>query len=128
MEISTAIESFSSLAQETRLQAFRLLVEAGNTGMPAGKLSAALEIPNNTLSFHLSHLTSAGLVKARKEGRSIIYSANFAAVQELIGFLVRDCCSKEFASIREGSGSGRSIIELMECCPSDLNHEPEHGG
>lgn len=108
---------FDALSQETRLQAFRLLVQAGSDGLPAGALSEALGTAHNTLSFHLNHLSNSGVVTARREGRSIIYTANFARVQDLIAFMVRDCCSDEFASIRKGRRKGHSIITLADCCP-----------
>ena len=116
MDINDALSKFDALSQETRLSAFRVLVRAGPSGLPAGALSERLGIPHNTLSFHLTHMSHAGLVRSKKNGRSVIYSANFDAVRELIGFLVKNCCSEEFASIRKDSTSGRSVIELSECC------------
>lgn len=116
MDIQQAIIMFDALSQETRLRAFRLLVQAGGDGLAAGALSTELGTPHNTLSFHLSHLSNAGVVTSRKEGRSVIYSANFAATRDLIGFLVKDCCRGDFASIREDRREGRSIVELTDCC------------
>jgi len=116
MNIEQAMVIFDSLSQETRLQAFRLLVKAGPDGLAAGVIGSELNTAHNTLSFHLNHLLNAGIVTSRKLGRSVIYSANFAAVSGLIGFLVKDCCRSEFASIREDSSSGSSIIELADCC------------
>ncbi len=81
----------------------------------AKQLSEELGTPHNTLSFHLNHLSSAGIVSSRKEGRSVIYSANFDVTRDLIGFMVKDCCSVEFASIREDKKTGCSIIELANC-------------
>lgn len=107
---------FSALSQETRLGAFQLLVQAGPTGLPAGALSKALGIPHNTMSFHLAHLSNAGIVSSRKESRSVIYSANFDVMNDLIGFMIKDCCSAEFASIREDEKNGCSVIELMNYC------------
>lgn len=120
MELQQALTIFDTLSQETRLRTFRLLVEAGRAGMAAGVLSEALGIPHNTLSFHLNHLSNAGVVVFRKEGRSVIYSANLQVVQDLIGFMVKDCCSSEFASIREDKETGSSTIELMNCCGTSL--------
>ncbi|MBV1930394.1 MAG: metalloregulator ArsR/SmtB family transcription factor [Porticoccaceae bacterium] len=108
--------AFDALSQETRLRAFRLLVKAGVDGMPAGALSETLDTPHNTLSFHLNHLSNAGLVSSKKAGRSVIYSARFDAMNELISFMVKDCCSTDQASIREDKTSGCSIIELSHCC------------
>lgn len=116
MDIQEAIIMFDALSQETRLRAFRLLVQAGSGGLAAGVLSDALGTPHNTLSFHLNHLSNAGIISSRKEGRSVIYSANFDITRDLIAFIVKDCCSAEFASIREDKKAGCSIIELANCC------------
>lgn len=116
MDIQEALIMFDALSQETRLRAFRLLVQAGPDGLAAGRLSEALGTPHNTLSFHLSHLSNAGVIASRKEGRSVIYSANFDITRDLIAFIVKDCCSAEFASIREDKKAGCSIIELASCC------------
>lgn len=116
MEIEEAIIMFDALSQETRLRAFRLLVQAGPDGLAAGALSEDLGTPHNTMSFHLNHLSNAGIISSRKAGRSIIYSANFDATRDLIAFMVKDCCSNEFASIRENKRTGCSIIELANCC------------
>jgi len=116
MEIQKAIMMFDALSQETRLRAFRLLVKAGPAGLAAGVLSEKLSTPHNTMSFHLSHLSNAGIIASRKEGRSVIYSANYDETRDLIAFMVEDCCSSEFASIREDGETGCSIIELSNCC------------
>jgi len=116
MDIQEAIIVFDALSQETRLKAFRLLVQAGQSGLAAGVLSEQLGTPHNTMSFHLSHLSNAGIITSRKEGRSVIYSANFDATRKLIGFIVKDCCSVDFASIREDRKRDCSIIELANCC------------
>ena len=116
MDIQEAIIMFDALSQETRLSAFRLLVKAGPEGLAAGALSEELGTPHNTMSFHLNHLFNAGIVTSRKEGRSVIYSANFEIVRDLIGFMVKDCCSEEFASIQEDEKKGCSIVELVNCC------------
>lgn len=93
MEKQDAIAALAALAQETRLDVFRLLVRAGPQGLPAGELGEALEIPSATLSFHLKELKSAGVVDCRREGRSLIYSPNFAAMNALLRFLTENCCS-----------------------------------
>ena len=116
MDITKAIAAFDTLSQETRLRVFRLLVEYGHAGTPAGTLSASLQIPHNTLSFHLSHMSHAGLVVSRREGRSIIYRANFEFFSGLIRYMVEDCCRVEFASIRNDKKRKCSIIELSHCC------------
>lgn len=116
MDIKDATTAFDALSQETRLRVFRLLVEHGRDGAPAGVLSEALSIPHNTLSFHLSHMSHAGLVESRREGRSIIYRADFEFFSGLIRFMVEDCCRAEFASIRNDKKRNCSIIELSHCC------------
>ncbi|MCM2344682.1 MAG: metalloregulator ArsR/SmtB family transcription factor [Alphaproteobacteria bacterium] len=124
MDIQQALIAFDALSQETRLRSFRLLVESGPAGVPAGKLSEALGIPHNSLSFHLNHMSNAGLVLSRREGRSIIYSANFTLFTDLIRFMVEDCCRGEFASIREDQAGGSSLIELINCCPPQTETTP----
>lgn len=116
MDLQEALVAFDALSQETRLRVFRLLVKHGTAGAPAGTLSEALGIPHNTLSFHLSHMSHAGLVVSRREGRSIIYSANFEMITALIRFMVEDCCAVEFANIRTDKKRGSSVIELFNCC------------
>jgi ArsR family transcriptional regulator len=121
MELQEALIIFDALSQETRLLAFRLLVQAGESGLPAGALSEDLGIPHNTLSFHLTHLSNAGMVRFRKQGRSIIYSANFETMNQMITFLVKDCCSGEFATIAEDRKKGCSVITLSNCCDGSNN-------
>lgn len=119
--MKNATTLFDALSQETRLRAFRFLVQAGEHGLAAGALSEKLGIPHNTLSFHLNHLSHAGIINSRREGRSIIYSANYDVMRGLIGFMVKDCCSEDFASIHEDKHKGCSIIELADCCESAVN-------
>lgn len=95
MEMYEACEAFSSLAQETRLKVFRLLIQYGKDGAAAGKLAEELKIPDNTLSFHLSHLSKAGLVSSERNGRSITYFANTDLMSGLIGYLQENCCVRE---------------------------------
>ncbi len=92
MELKQAAVALAALAQETRLAIFRLLVEAGPEGVPAGQLSEALEVPPATLSFHLKELSHAGLAHARPEGRFVFYSADFERMAALMTFLTRNCC------------------------------------
>ncbi|MFM8542024.1 MAG: ArsR/SmtB family transcription factor [Chakrabartia sp.] len=92
MEITTAIKAMGALAQEHRLLAFRLLVQAGPDGVPAGSLAETIGVPSSTMSFHLAQLTHAGLVTQRRSGRSIIYAADFASMNELMGYLNENCC------------------------------------
>ncbi|MBA3994425.1 MAG: transcriptional regulator [Cyanobacteria bacterium DS2.3.42] len=93
MKTTQAVGALSALAQETRLQIFRLLVRKGSLGMAAGDLSEHFSIPPATMSFHLKELSSAGLIISRRESRSIIYSANYDQMQELMGFLLENCCA-----------------------------------
>ena len=90
-----ALEAFASLSQETRLRVFKLLVEYGRDGLIPGAIAEELKIPDNTLSFHLSHMSKANLVTSKKNGRSVTYFANQDVVQGLIGFLQENCCEKE---------------------------------
>jgi ArsR family transcriptional regulator, arsenate/arsenite/antimonite-responsive transcriptional repressor len=92
METKRAIEALGALAQETRLNVFRLLVQAGPAGMAAGKIGEALDLPPATLSFHLSGLARAGLVTSRQDGRFVIYSADFEVMNQLLAYLTEDCC------------------------------------
>lgn len=93
MEIKSIINALSALAQESRLAIFRLLVETGPEGLPAGAIAEKLNFANATLSFHLKELTHAGLAKATPDGRSIIYSANFSTMTALIEYLTENCCA-----------------------------------
>ena len=94
METQDAVEALSALAQESRLEIFRLLVRKGPQGSSPGELSETMEIPPATMSFHLKELSRAGLLTSRREGRSIIYSANFDGMRILIDFLLENCCSE----------------------------------
>ena len=107
MEKQIAISALAALAQETRLDVFRLLVQSGPEGVPAGTLGAALGIPSATLSFHLKELKSAGLVRFERSGRSRIYSPDLSAVNELIAFLTANCCRGV-----DGSGSVGADCDL----------------
>lgn len=95
MEMFEATEAFSSLSQETRLKVFRLLIEYGREGLVPGKIAEELDIPDNTLSFHLSHMTRAHLIRSQKNGRSITYFANNELIDNLIDFIQANCCSRE---------------------------------
>ena len=92
MQALAAIESLGALAQENRLALFRLLVQAGDEGLAAGALAEALSVPNSSLSFHLAHLNRAGLIEKRRAGRSLIYTANYAAMNSLVSYLMENCC------------------------------------
>ncbi|MBW2242835.1 MAG: helix-turn-helix transcriptional regulator [Deltaproteobacteria bacterium] len=92
MEKQIVISALAALAQETRLDVFRVLVQAGPQGLAAGAIGAALDIPSATLSFHLKELKSSGLVRCERQGRSRIYSPDFSAVGQLMDFLTANCC------------------------------------
>src|SRR6185295_5963478 len=92
MELSEAVDALSALAQESRLSIYRLIVEAGPEGLSAGRIGEALKLPPATLSFHLSHLTRAGLAQSCQEGRYVFYSANFQNMNALVGYLTENCC------------------------------------
>ena len=92
MDITNTVKALSALAQESRLNAFRLLVRSGPDGLAAGEIARQLSIPHNTLSSHLSILSNAGLITSHRESRSIIYHINFNGTRELLSFLMEDCC------------------------------------
>ncbi|WP_425572428.1 ArsR/SmtB family transcription factor [Novipirellula caenicola] len=92
MEINQAVIALHALAQESRLEVFRLLVRLGPSGLPAGQIAEKLKIPPATLSFHLKELSHAGLVESHKQGRSVIYAINVKGINCLMGFLTEDCC------------------------------------
>ena len=92
MQPDHVIRALSALAQEHRLAAFRLLVQAGEQGLAAGVLAERLDVPPSSMSFHLAQLANAGLVTQRRESRSIIYSADYAAMNGLMGYLTENCC------------------------------------
>jgi DNA-binding transcriptional ArsR family regulator len=97
MKADSAVEALAALAQESRLAVFRLLVEAGHEGVAAGTLGEKLGIPPATLSFHLKTLSHAKLVKARTEGRFVIYSANYPEMDRLVDYLTENCCAGDAA-------------------------------
>lgn len=111
MESNQAILAFAALAQPTRLDVFRLLMEHEPDGLPAGEVARQMDVPHNTMSTHLAILTRAGLIEAERQSRSIIYRAKLDAVHALTSFLVKDCCG------------GRPeicaplIADLSPCCP-----------
>ena len=110
MDQIAAIAALGSLAQETRLEAFRLLVRHEPDGLPAGEIARQLDVPQNTMSSHLATLARAGMVQSERQSRSIVYRADLDALRALTLFLVKDCCS------------GRTelcaplLAELAPCC------------
>ncbi len=98
MESNQVVQALASLAQVTRLDLYRLLVQQGPQGLAAGQIAKQLGIPATTLSFHLNHVQQSGLITAKRAGRSIIYSANYQVMQQLIDYLSHNCCEAQPAS------------------------------
>ena len=108
MELNVAVTALGALAHETRLQIFRLLVQAGASGLSVGKIADALAIEaNGRLTFHLKELVGAGLAGSRQEGRFVFYAADYAAMNELLRYLTEDCCG--------GLGCG----EVVDACATE---------
>ena len=95
IDTKKTVQALAALAQETRLDIFRLLVQTGPTGLAAGEIGAELKLAPATLSFHLKELSRAGLITARQDGRYIYYSANFVQMGALVGFLTENCCARD---------------------------------
>jgi ArsR family transcriptional regulator, arsenate/arsenite/antimonite-responsive transcriptional repressor len=92
MENTEAVIALAALAQDNRLDVFRLLVRAGPEGLPAGQVAGAIDLAPNTLTFHFDRLRSAGLVTVRRDGRSMIYAARFETMNALLAYLTENCC------------------------------------
>ncbi len=103
MEKIEAVAALNALAQESRLDVFRLLVQAGPEGLPAGQIAERLKLPSATLSFHLNQLKHAGLVTCHRESRSLIYAAEYAAMNDLLAYLTENCCQGDAASCGAGT-------------------------
>jgi DNA-binding transcriptional ArsR family regulator len=99
METTSALAALGALAQESRLAVFRTLVQAGPAGLPAGVIADRLGLPRPTLSFHLAQLKGAGLVQYRREGRSLIYAADYATTNGLISYLLENCCQSDASCV-----------------------------
>jgi DNA-binding transcriptional ArsR family regulator len=108
VEVNEAVAALGALAQESRLAVFRLLVRRGPEGAAAGEVAEALGIPPATLSFHLAQLGHAGLVRSRREGRRIIYSADYDGMGALMAFLTEKCCRDRACAPAGGRASGRA--------------------
>ena len=119
METKSAVTALAALAQDTRLSVFRMLVEAGPEGVPAGEVGQKLEVPSATLSFHLKELSHAGLVTSRQEGRYVYYAVNFEHMAALMSFLTQNCCR----------GMPQECLTVMEtalgrcCAPSSTKRK-----
>jgi len=114
MEKSDTIAALAALAQESRLDVFRLLVQAGPEGLPAGRIGERLGLPSATLSFHLNQLRHAGLVTFRREGRSLIYMAEYAAMNGLLTYLTENCCQGDPADCGVGRCDGSTLVTAKE--------------
>jgi DNA-binding transcriptional ArsR family regulator len=113
MESKTALKRLSALAQEGRLEVFRLLVRAGLDGIAAGDIARAVSVPANTLSAQLTILANAGLVRSRRDGRSIIYAADYEGMSGLLVYLMEDCCQGR----PEVCGPINRAVAEAACCP-----------
>ncbi|QPF76119.1 helix-turn-helix transcriptional regulator [Roseateles sp. DAIF2] len=105
MEENDVVKSLAALAQPARLRIFRTLVVAGPLGLTPGALAEALELAGSTLSFHLKELLNAGLVSQQREGRQLIYRAEFARMNALLGFLTQNCCQGADCAVPARSSS-----------------------
>ena len=101
MEKQHVIDALAALAQETRLDAFRRLVQAGPSGLPAGQLAEALDVPPATLSFHLKELRNANLVSSERAGRSIVYAPDFGVIRAVVDYLGENCCRDDGGCLPE---------------------------
>lgn len=116
MESKLAVAALSALAHEGRLAVFRMLVQAGADGVPAGEIARRLGVPANTLSANLNVLSHAGLVDSRRVGRSIIYTAAYERMASLLGFLMEDCCQGSAAICAPLA----DIVNRAACCAPEL--------
>jgi DNA-binding transcriptional ArsR family regulator len=110
MEKTDAVTALAALAQDTRLDVFRLLVRAGADGLPAGQIGERLGLPSATLSFHLNQLRHAGLVTFRRDGRSLIYAAAYAAMNDLLAYLTENCCQGDAAGCGVGTCDSTALV------------------
>lgn len=110
MESDLVIRALGALAQDHRLAAFRLLVQAGPDGIAAGALAEALAVPPSSMSFHLAQLANAGLITQRRQSRSIIYAADYTAMGDLMGYLTENCCN--------GAACMTDAVSILPLAPS----------
>ena len=114
METSNAVAALAALAQDNRLDIFRLLVQAGPDGMAAGQVADKLRPAPNTLTFHFDRLRGAGLVTVRRDGRSMIYAAQFATMNGLVSYLTENCCQ-----------GASALCATVECKPAKPSRKKE---
>lgn len=105
MKKDDAVTALAALAQDNRLDAYRLLVQSGPEGMPAGQVAEALGLTPNALTFHFDRLREAGLIAVRREGRSMIYTARFDTMNALLGYLTENCCQGRAEQCRPMAGN-----------------------
>ncbi len=118
MKKSDAVAALAALAQDSRLDVFRLLVQAGPEGLPAGQVAAKLRLAPNTLTFHFDRLRDAGLVTVRREGRSMIYATRFETMNALLAFLTENCCQGSQTGTQQGSqNGGAACAPVAGCAP-----------
>lgn len=108
METTDAVAALGALAQESRLDVYRLLVQAGPQGLPAGEIAARLQLAPNTLTFHFDRLRAAGLVTVRRDGRQMIYAARFETMNALLTYLTQNCCG----------GTPEACLPVQACNPA----------
>ncbi|GJE44587.1 ArsR/SmtB family transcription factor [Methylobacterium soli] len=120
MDEPQALAAFAALGQAHRLRVVRALVTAGPTGLAAGLLAEAVGIASTNLSFHLKELSHAGLITSRREGKSVIYSAAYAGLSDLVQFLMRDCCQGR----PEVCAPAVAALSACACPPSPARFEP----
>ena len=118
MKTSEAVEGLGSLAQETRLNIYRLLVKRGPEGLAAGAIAGALDVPGSSLSFHLHHLMRAGLITQERRSRQLIYAAHFGRMNALVAFLTENCC---------GGASCARVCDVPEQTELKSRRQPGHG-
>ena len=113
MKNADAVSALAALAQEHRLAVYRLLVKSGPDGSAAGEIADSLKLPASSLSFHLSHLNRAGLITQQREGRSLIYAADFDRMNDLLAYLIEDCCQGR----PEICTPMAQTVSRAACCP-----------
>ncbi|WP_408591696.1 ArsR/SmtB family transcription factor [Novosphingobium sp.] len=116
MDSALAVRALGALAHDHRLAAFRLLVQAGPTGLPAGVIAERLGLAPSSLNFHLAALVQAGLVTQQRQSRLVIHRADYAAMGDLMGYLTENCCG--------GASCGDQVVGADACCPPDLVVDP----
>jgi ArsR family transcriptional regulator, arsenate/arsenite/antimonite-responsive transcriptional repressor len=114
MEKPHAIAALAALAQESRLDIFRLLVQTGTEGLPAGQIGERLGLPSATLSFHLNQLKHAGLITFRRDGRSLIYAAAYPAMNALLAYLTENCCQGDVDACGTGVCDNTTLVTAKQ--------------